>query len=140
MRDDIKALWAEIYKSDQYKEFKRDVRKRDNYTCQKCNSRGTVNRKNRLHVHHKKPKGIAEFFEFVFIPENGIVLCNKCHIQEHRDMAEKEKGLPDKPHTSKEQLLGLIATLTFKIRDSYTKRRRKRYAYRNKKSRGVKRR
>jgi hypothetical protein len=50
-----------------------EVLKRDNYECQKCGS--TEN----LHCHHIHP--VKLFPEFALDPDNGIVLCEKCHYE-----------------------------------------------------------
>ena len=59
------ALW--IIKSD-------EIKKRDKYTCQNCNS------KEHLAVHHIYPKGRGG----KDINENLITLCDKCHYMVHQ--------------------------------------------------------
>lgn len=55
-------------------EWSRQVRLRDNYTCQKCGGEG-------LFAHHIKPK--KSYPELAFDLNNGITLCNVCHGIEH---------------------------------------------------------
>jgi len=70
-----------------FKDFLKTVRKRDNYQCQKCGAS-----KNRMHVHHIKP--VKFYPELICDPNNGILLCPKCHREFHRlygnDAEEKE--------------------------------------------------
>jgi hypothetical protein len=75
-----------------YKYWEKMVKKRDDFTCQKCNIRG-----GKLHSHHKKSfnliyeenKDKINFAEDAYnIPEfwdldNGITLCKKCHDNFH---------------------------------------------------------
>ena len=124
-------LWNRIYKSDQYKLFKRLVRKRDEYKCRHCNSKGTRNRSNRLHVHHILPK--AKFLGHIFDVENGMVLCNKCHIAEHKKLREIGADFSHKPSATVDELKALIKTLTFRMYSSYIRRKRtpKKSRYKN---------
>lgn len=61
--------------SYEYEKWRKNILKRDNYTCYYCGS----NKK--LHVHHIQP--FSMFPELRLIEENGITLCSKCHIQIH---------------------------------------------------------
>ena len=56
----------------QYRNWRNDVYKRDNYTCQSCHKHGV-----RLEPHHIKP--FAKFPELRFDVSNGITLCYECH-------------------------------------------------------------
>lgn len=67
-----------IRQSPEYRRFKRNVLTRDLKTCQTCGS------KNNLHVHHIKP--FANHPELRTKPSNGLTLCKKCHIKEHRNV------------------------------------------------------
>lgn len=87
-----KEKYAEIANylrtSTRYKNWRKEVLKRDYYKCTKCNS------KKELQVHHKitlysivekysfNIKDIMNSPEFNDI-ENGITLCRECHIKEH---------------------------------------------------------
>ena len=62
----------------EYKQWRALVFKRDSFACQKCgDSRG-----GNLNAHHIKP--FAIFPELRFNVNNGITLCEKCHILEHK--------------------------------------------------------
>lgn len=58
-------------KEKEYKEFRKQILKRDNYTCQSCGS------KYRLQVHHIKSR--KEFPELIMDKDNCITLCISCH-------------------------------------------------------------
>jgi 5-methylcytosine-specific restriction endonuclease McrA len=84
-----KRLWAE------YKEWRRDVLKRDNYTCQKCQKYG-----GRLTAHHLN--NWAEYPDQRFDLDNGVTLCWSCHWTFHRTYGHK--------HTTKEMFLEWLTT------------------------------
>ena len=61
----------------EYKEWRKAVFERDNYTCQHCLQRGC-----RLNAHHIMP--FARYPELRFSVNNGISLCESCHKKVHR--------------------------------------------------------
>jgi hypothetical protein len=65
-------------KSFEYQEWRRKVYERDNYTCQHCGD----NKGGNLNPHHIK--SFAEYPELRYVVENGITLCESCHISAHR--------------------------------------------------------
>lgn len=65
-----------IRHSIHFRLWREAVFSRDDWTCQKCGSRG-----GNLHPHHIKP--FATYPELRFAIDNGITLCAVCHGQEH---------------------------------------------------------
>lgn len=63
--------------SHQNTEWRQAIFERDNYTCQRCNKRGGS-----LNAHHIKP--FATHPELRFEVANGITLCRRCHLAQHR--------------------------------------------------------
>lgn len=61
-----------IRSTNKYKEWRKSVFERDNYTCQDCKKRGVY-----LEAHHIKPFAIYEDLRFEIT--NGLTLCKKCH-------------------------------------------------------------
>ena len=63
-------------KQSEYKEWRKAVLSRDNYTCQLCSIRNI-----KLHAHHKKPKSTQPHLKFDL--SNGICLFENCHNRYH---------------------------------------------------------
>jgi len=61
-----------VRKSAEYKNWRKAIFERDNYTCVHCNVRG-----GELHADHIKPFALYE--ELRFSLENGRTLCINCH-------------------------------------------------------------
>lgn len=70
--------------------FRKQVFKRDDYTCQKCGSSGVT-----LNAHHIL--NYKDNPDTRYDVDNGITLCDKCHIQFHRQYGYR--------HNTVEQLL-----------------------------------
>lgn len=64
----------------EYQEFRRQILRRDNYTCQLCGDRNYKGRgsRARLEVDHIEPVCVAP--HRTLDPENARTLCVKCHI------------------------------------------------------------
>ena len=63
--------------SPEYKEWRQNVFRKDNYTCQECGERGGV-----LNAHHIK--SFSEFPSLRYDENNGITLCHDCHKHLHK--------------------------------------------------------
>lgn len=64
------------YYGSNWRSVRREVRERDNYTCQRCNK----NPSRLPDVHHLKPIGTFETPEDGNYPENLVSLCHPCHM------------------------------------------------------------
>jgi transcription elongation factor Elf1 len=62
------------------------VRERDGHRCQHCGSNG------KLHAHHIKPR--AMFPELALELDNGLTLCEECHVEEHRRLRASTEPQP----------------------------------------------
>ena len=76
-RSKLKSTQVETMKaSSKWKEWRKQVFDRDDYTCQICHKVGGM-----LHPHHIKAK--AKYLESIFDVENGITLYKDCHMWIH---------------------------------------------------------
>lgn len=74
------GITPEIHKirnSEQYRIWREEVFKRDDWTCQDCKKRSRTNNYVYIQAHHIKPFSI--FPELRFEIDNGVTLCKKCH-------------------------------------------------------------
>ena len=67
--------YNEQLKSKEWKKLANKIRKRDNYTCQKCGSH------EHLQVHHKKY--IKNRLAWEYDESNLVTLCSECHKKIH---------------------------------------------------------
>lgn len=65
-------------KNKEYKQWRLDVYKKDNYTCQICK-----NKSKDLHAHHLE--SFCSNVNLRYEKSNGVTLCKKCHIDFHRE-------------------------------------------------------
>lgn len=72
-RGGLTEINAKIRNSWEYKEWRKAVYKRDNWTCVLCNTKGKGN----LNADHIKP--FSTFIELRFDINNGRTLCVDCH-------------------------------------------------------------
>ena len=56
----------------QYKNWRKEVFERDNYTCQRCGKHT-----NNLEAHHIKEQ--SRYPELIYCLDNGLTLCHNCH-------------------------------------------------------------
>lgn len=66
-----------------FKEWRKAVFDRDDYTCQMCGKRGTY-----LHPHHISQYALD--VERRFDVTNGITYCKSCHMKWHKDNGKKK--------------------------------------------------
>ena len=67
------------YCSPQYKEWRKKVFERDNYTCQECGVQSGNGKAAYLTAHHIK--SYAKYPNLRFEISNGVTLCEACHCQ-----------------------------------------------------------
>jgi len=65
----------------EYKDWRDEVFKRDNWVCQKCKAKSGDGKTVYFHPHHIQ--NFAQFVELRFVVDNGITLCKKCHKEFH---------------------------------------------------------
>ena len=68
-----------MWHSKAYKNWRKAVFERDDYTCQMCNERGVM-----LEAHHILPIRDNKNTLLIFDIDNGITLCKKCHDETKR--------------------------------------------------------
>lgn len=69
---------AKIRTSLEYKNWRRSVFERDNYTCQECGARNGRGKEIVIHADHIKP--FAVYIKLRFKIDNGRTLCKDCHM------------------------------------------------------------
>lgn len=70
-------IYRIVQVNPKWKEWRRKVFERDNWTCQDCGGKGY------LHPHHIVPVKDClkmDFEELIFDVENGLTLCKDCHL------------------------------------------------------------
>jgi len=72
----VKKYAKSFYLSKEWRKLRKEIYKRDNYTCQECGKKG-----GRLHAHHRIPVGICKD---PFDKDNIITLCHSCHCKTQR--------------------------------------------------------
>ncbi len=77
LRSDPFENKTQIYTDEEYKTFRKEVLKRDNYKCVYCENIAE-------HVHHTKPQKLEPFFSLD--PDYAISVCKECHYKYgHKD-------------------------------------------------------
>lgn len=85
-------LTERLRKSNKYKNWRKQIFERDDFTCQMCNKRGV-----RLQADHIK--SFADYPELRFDLRNGRTLCISCH------MNTPNWGFKNRTHTRKNRAL-----------------------------------
>lgn len=67
-------------RKEKLNEWIKEVKERDNYTCQRCRKVKRKGNRN-LHAHHIKPRD--EYPELIYDVDNGKTLCRSCHKTIH---------------------------------------------------------
>jgi hypothetical protein len=81
----IKPINKRIRASIEFRLWRESVYARDGWICQGCLVRG-----GKLHPHHIQ--NFAEWPELRFAIDNGITLCEKCHIKFHKKYGWKKNN------------------------------------------------
>ena len=81
----------EIKNSFIYREWRKKVFQRDDWTCQKCKLRQGWNKrlKRRIVIEAHHILNFGEYPELRFVVENGITLCKECHMRFHKIYGKK---------------------------------------------------
>lgn len=78
----ITATNLKIRNSLEYTLWRKAIFERDEFTCQKCGQLGGVLRAHHIH-------NFADYLELRLAIDNGITLCNKCHLKFHTKYGRK---------------------------------------------------
>lgn len=73
--------YTKLKNSIEWKNWRRSVFERDDYTCQECGIRSGNGKAVWIHPHHLKSR--TEFPELQFNVDNGQTLCRDCHRKTH---------------------------------------------------------
>lgn len=78
-KNGVTPINRSIRTSKEFKEWRRQVFERDDYTCQnkECGRRSGINNRVIIHADHIKP--FALYPELRFVLSNGRTLCKECH-------------------------------------------------------------
>ena len=68
--------------SQKYKDFREEIFKRDNYTCNDCGRKRKPGDRVILNAHHKK--SFSDYKELRFEESNVVTLCKECHKLKHK--------------------------------------------------------
>lgn len=80
------------YHAQDYKNWRRMVYVRDEYTCQMCGAKSGKNKRLKLNAHHVY--NWASYPEYRLEVSNGITLCEECHLLFH-SIYGKQRNTPE---------------------------------------------
>lgn len=80
--------WKAFYHTTKWKHKRKDILKRDHYTCQTCRQKGKHRRATT--VHHIKH--LRDVPELALTDDNLISLCDECHEMAHPEKHKRKKG------------------------------------------------
>ena len=80
---------VKIWWSKEYRDWRKSVFEKDNYTCQECGARNGNGKDVYLEAHHIKP--FAEYPDLRLEITNGITLCKPCHRKTETYGVRKKK-------------------------------------------------
>src|SRR3990167_4382188 len=73
----IQNEWGKLWRSPEYKMWRKSVFVRDEYTCRGCGIKNGLGKTIRLNAHHILPR--RDFPHLTLSISNGITLCEDCH-------------------------------------------------------------
>jgi len=85
----ITPINKKLRNSPKFRKWRKEIFKRDNWTCQECHQKG-----GHLHPHHLKP--LSKYPKLVFDINNGITLCVACHRQTYFNEEDWTKYFQEK--------------------------------------------
>lgn len=97
----LKDLYQQLRVSKEYKNWRKEVFKRDNYSCILCNSNEDIQAHHKIKLREilKDIDKIEEAFKIRILLDisNGVTLCSVCHRKIHKgkqgDLSQKSTGL-----------------------------------------------
>lgn len=70
----ITPAYQQVRRTQEYRDWRNNVYRRDNYTCKKCGKRGV-----KIEAHHIYP--LRNYAHLMYFVPNGITLCKICHTK-----------------------------------------------------------
>lgn len=89
------------YNSPEYKKWRSEVFKRDNYTCQECG-------KNKCYITAHHIKSFSKHPKLRFEVSNGLTLCENCHEKTDNYKGKNNKGMKHSKETIKKMKISRI--------------------------------
>jgi hypothetical protein len=80
-----------IRQTSEYKVWREEIFKRDNWTCQNCQTRSKMGNRVCIEAHHLK--SFKDYPELRFVISNGVTVCKKCHKEMKKENGNKKQTL-----------------------------------------------